>query len=464
MKLSQSPVWLYFRTKLSAANRWALLLVLVFLLLLKGGTPWPVAEVISALIGLLLMFSAVEPQRNAAVARFQSYSLVFVASIAFYVLLQTVPIPGLGNPIWGLVQEQLNLNMPRSISVAPNQSLWSIFRLILPYAVFLMGLSLYQFEKDIKWLWKAFSVIGSVFAVYGVLQLFLFPDWLLFEEKIYYKTSLTGVLVNRNSAATFLGMAVIATVCLIRWEVRSGKRSGFWEKPWIQNGNIALSRMLALLIVGVFLQVLALGLTTSRGGLLSTTLGLFAAVVLLDFRILRGRISNRIIIWIALVFLLLLALELFAGRTLFRLETDFSEGRVCTYESTWRAALVNLPFGTGLGTFQDVFPSFRNPACGITGTWDMAHNSYLENFLELGLPYLLFLGLGCFVLLRTLFRGYGERREYRPFIAGGIAMTALVAVHSMVDFSLQIPAVSAFYALLLSSSVTTALGRSNNKR
>ena len=51
MNLSQFPVWLYFRTRLSAANRWALLLVLVLLLILKGGTPWPVTEVISALIG-----------------------------------------------------------------------------------------------------------------------------------------------------------------------------------------------------------------------------------------------------------------------------------------------------------------------------------------------------------------------------------------------------------------------------
>ena len=237
-----------------------------------------------------------------------------------------------------------------------------------------------------------------------------------------------------------------------------GKRLGF------SMGVLQFPGCWGLLIAGLFLQVLALGLTTSRGGLLSTTLGLCVAVVLLDFRILRGRISNRIIIWVTLAFLLLLALELFAGRTLFRLETNLSDARLCTYEATWQAALVNLPFGTGLGTFQDVFPSFRNPACGIAGIWEMAHNSYLENFLELGLPYLLFLGIGCFVLLRTLFRGYRKRREYRPFIAGGSAMTALVAVHSLVDFSLQIPAISAFYALLLSSSVTTALGRSNRSR
>ena len=99
--------------------------------------------------------------------------------------------------------------MSGSVSVAPTQSLWSIFHLILPYAVFLVGLSLFQFEKDIKWLWRAFSVVGTAFAVYGILQLFLFPDWLFFEEKIYYKTSLTGVLVNRNSAATFLGWPLL---------------------------------------------------------------------------------------------------------------------------------------------------------------------------------------------------------------------------------------------------------------
>ncbi|WP_346911912.1 O-antigen ligase family protein [uncultured Roseibium sp.] len=460
MKLTQSPVWLYFRTKLSEANRWALLLVLVLLLLLKGGTPWPVAEVVSILIGLMLVFSSVEPPRNAAVARFQVYSLAFAVSVTMYILFQTLPISGLSNPIWDLVRKQLDLNLSGRISVAPIQSLWSIFRLVLPYAVFSVGLALFQFEKDVKWLWRAFSVIGTAFAIYGILQLLLFPDWLFLEAKTYYKTSLTSVLVNRNSAATFLGMALIATVCLIRWEVRSGERSGFWEEPWLQLGYFALSRNLGLLIGGVFLQVLALGLTTSRGGLLSSTLGLCVAVFLLDFRVLRRRVSNRVVKWGILTLLAIFAFELFSGRTVHRLETDLSSARLCTYKSTLQAALLNLPFGTGLGTFQDVFPSFRDPNCGVVGIWDKAHNSYLENFLELGLAYILFLGIGCILLLRTLVRGYGERQEYRPFVAGGLAITVLVAVHALVDFSLQIPAVSAFYALLLSSSVTIALGRS----
>lgn len=464
MNMRRSVVWLYLRTKLSAASRWALVLLLVFLLLLKGGTPWPATEVISIFLGVLLIFSAFEPPRNQSLARLKTYSLAFAASVVIYVVFQTLPLPGIANPIWGVVREQLDLTIPGSISVAPGESLWSIFRLMLPYAVFLVGLSLFQFEKDIEWLWKAFCIIGTIFAVYGILQILLFPGWLLYEEKLHYRSSLTGFLVNRNNAATFLGMTLIGTVCLTRWTVRSGRRSGYWEKPWLQIRHVMLSRKLTLLIGSLFFQVLALGLTTSRGGLLSSTIGMFAAVVLLDFRILRGRISNRIVVWGALALLALFAFELFAGRTLHRLETDFSGSRLCAYKSTWQAALLNLPFGTGLGTFQDVFPGFRDPACGITGIWDMTHNSYLENFLEFGLPYLLFLLLGSFILLRTLVRGYNTRREYRPFVSGGIAITVLVAVHSLVDFSLQIPAVSAFYALLLSSSVTTALGRSNRMR
>ncbi|WP_169776431.1 O-antigen ligase, partial [Escherichia coli] len=49
--------------------------------------------------------------------------------------------------------------------------------------------------------------------------------------------------------------------------------------------------------------------------------------------------------------------------------------------------------GIGLGTFQDVFPAYRTGDLTSRGLWDKAHNSYLENALELGIPAMLALHL-----------------------------------------------------------------------
>ncbi len=36
-----------------------------------------------------------------------------------------------------------------------------------------------------------------------------------------------------------------------------------------------------------------------------------------------------------------------------------------------------------------MFPAYRDPACGISGTWERAHNFYLEALINLGLPFIL---------------------------------------------------------------------------
>ncbi|WP_289034204.1 O-antigen ligase family protein [uncultured Roseibium sp.] len=463
MSVFASQGWLVLRTRAATVLRWGLLGALALLLALRGGTPWGTSEFVLMLFALVLSFSAIEPPRNDQVRLFQMRALIFLGLLLAYVAAQVISLPAVLNPIWPVAEDALGTSLPGSIAVSPGQIIWAGVRLTLPYVVFLAGVTLFQFEKDIERLWIGLLGISTLFAVYGISQLLLFPDWLLFEEKLYYRQWLTSTLVNRNSAATLLGLGFIVTLCLIRWTVRSTRARQNREGSVLEVGGVVLPKMLLFLLFAGTVQLLALGLTASRGGLLATVLAVIVAVVLLDFRLLRGRIRNRVVTFAVLGGLMLQALEVFAGKTLYRLETTESDGRLCAFQSTWEAALANLPFGTGLGSFQDVFPGYRDPACGITGIWDKAHNSYLENFLELGLPYVLFLSVGCFFVFRALRQGYTTRGEYRPFVVGGIASTVLVAVHALVDFSLQIPAVACFYALLLASSVTTSLGRSRNR-
>ena len=88
----------------------------------------------------------------------------------------------------------------------------------------------------------------------------------------------------------------------------------------------------------------------------------------------------------------------------------------------------------------------------ISNFYLKAHNTYLENILELGYPaaLALFATFGGFLVLT--FRGLRRRRQHKVYPCIGFAATALVSSHSLVDFSLQIPAVAMTYSLLMGAA------------
>jgi O-antigen ligase len=117
--------------------------------------------------------------------------------------------------------------------------------------------------------------------------------------------------------------------------------------------------------------------------------------------------------------------------------------RLAYYRTTWEAIRDRPLLGTGYGTYVDALRAYNHPG---TGTYflDKAHNTYLQMIMELGWPaaVALYAGLSLLVL-RCL---QGPSAVYPAVLA---ACSVLVAVHSLVDFSLEMPANAATYALLL---------------
>jgi O-antigen ligase len=87
---------------------------------------------------------------------------------------------------------------------------------------------------------------------------------------------------------------------------------------------------------------------------------------------------------------------------------------------------------------------------------DKAHNDILEFAAGFGLPAA-FLWWGLLAWLVVICgRGVIVRRRYRMLPALGLAATILVAIHSIFDFSLQMPAVALTYAVILGIGVAQA--------
>jgi O-antigen ligase len=197
-------------------------------------------------------------------------------------------------------------------------------------------------------------------------------------------------------------------------------------------------------------------LTASRAGVV---LSLFAMIVTFTLHF-RHALPAKSGVWIAMASGILVSLALleFLGGTVssrFDIRGLDDEGRIEAYRSALRIIADHPWFGTGLGTFAWSFPAYRSPDISMAGIWDIAHSTPLELAAEVGLPLCGAVCVGWGAMLAILVRGIVRRRDsVIPLSALAVSMVALL--HSLIDFSLQIPG----YAIMVFALMGTGVARS----
>lgn len=141
--------------------------------------------------------------------------------------------------------------------------------------------------------------------------------------------------------------------------------------------------------VVVLFQLVALLATSSRFALLSLVVGLLTFGAALTWTIRRGYRLERWLRYAACGMALLVGMAgvRFAGPVMARLH-NLNDNSVAFRVWTWKGAVkmaeANPLFGTGIGTWPDLYPRYA-----YTGFTRVAHNSYLQMADECGLPALL---------------------------------------------------------------------------
>lgn len=302
---------------------------------------------------------------------------------------------------------------------------------------------------------KIFILIATACAVYGLLVFALGNTHVLWEAKRQYMHDLTGPFVNRNHFATYLGMGTLAALALYMDRVLEQRDIFARRAPLllIIENSARWHALWPLLCAVVMLA--ALLLTHSRAGLFCFMCGM---VVLMGcfalspaYRAFRGTVLTMasLIVWGAA--LLLLA---GGGGTFDRMENvgDDAVTRAHIYSTAWVAFQTNPWLGTGLGTFDGLFNLYKTPdlfPLNPNAQIEHAHNTYLENMIELGAPAAAAL-LGLVLLVvATSARGVWIRKRHGIYPAIAVAASVQTGAHSLVDFPLQIPAVMVALAVLL---------------
>jgi O-antigen ligase len=198
----------------------------------------------------------------------------------------------------------------------------------------------------------------------------------------------------------------------------------------------------------------ALLLTGSRGGLICTCFGLLVAITLMVANRQKPRFRHMVG-WGAAALAVTVVLLSRMGRI--GSQGLFHDGRWSVYGFCAEAIRQRPMLGAGFGTFEDLFPSLRADSFYSWGVWDYAHSTILEIAVEMGIPVAAMVVIAAlaslFILARAALRS--ESRSRRPLAAiTGIAV--LSYLHSMIDFSLQIPGYLVLFGILLGCGLARA--------
>ncbi|MGO4914514.1 O-antigen ligase family protein [Pseudogemmobacter sp. W21_MBD1_M6] len=383
------------------------------------------------LTGYVVAMLWLAPSRPMQIAR--HYNVLLPALlIPVAALFQTLAVAWFLPPDWVRLPLPAGL-FPETISLVPTASLLGALRQFSYVALFVLVIEVAGNASRVRWMsWWLFAGL-TAHGFWALLSLTVLGEGFFWGPKTAYLGSATGTFINRNSFATFMGMGLVLGVCTTfdhGWSAR--------EK---RGGDV---RLLRAETVGILVQwlcllamLLALLATQSRMGIAASLFAALGCVVAL-----RGK---RPAMWRAgiavLVVLTLMATRTWTsvlGRSIFIMKD--SETRLDLYRQVVAMIRERPLSGYGLDAFAPAFELFHQRSLPGDVIWDYAHSSYLTLWVEMGI---LFGSLPVIVLVCVavrLRRAVQRSETGKGQIVAAMGVIALTALHSMVDFSLEIEA------------------------
>lgn len=441
-----------------------LILVLLSPLPLGCNRPWA-WSLWALLIGLLAICWAIRIFKNAKakillpqITAIPDIILVFIGVLSWAVYQIFMPVAfSVQHPLWNLTEKALKIQAPALISLTPADGMAAIMRILSYGLVFFLCFYYCQIKDNAKLVFQGLMSAGFLYSLYGLIIYFGKYGMVLWFEQPAALTTVSSTFINRNHFATFAGLTLLCSLALLSEGINISARYNI-------GGNLGWQRFFENLILRAWFPALvfiiigtALILTCSRGGFFSSLLGVLVLLTALN---LNSRTRNYYVLWLIAISAGLgtVVFELSSTGLLARLDLQglTDEHRLNVFTQTWSAVLTNPWLGFGLGSFEEVFPLYKNAGFPGTVTYpllqDYAHNTYLEVLFELGIPAGLALCYCFFRLAWICFKGLFVRKKDWIYPATGFSATALVAAHASVDFSMQIPAIPYTYLLLMGAA------------
>jgi len=420
----------------------SLIFIIILSTLLFGSVEtWSIA-VVGVLIALTFLFFIVRLKSFHIGSPVLKGLLFTMIGLSLYPVFQLIPLPfSIVSTASPEIKEIVTLSphaipLSHSISIYPFATETAFSRLLAYLMVFSIAVFGIQNRERLYRMLKVLAVFGFIVAVFGIIQHTAGNGKIYWFRELTHGGSPFGPFVNRNHFAGFIGMIIPLSL-----------------------GVGLMTRSLEKKVMYTFFSItmtIALFFSLSRGGIVS----FFSGIMVFIFVVFGKTYSVRRLVPVFLFILILASYILYLGITPIIdrfLQTDVSnEQRLLAWQGLL-SALKDYPiFGSGLGTFQYIFKIYKPD--GLYLYWDHAHNDYLELLLEVGIVGIIIIAIFFFFELKALFKTPWEDKE-TYLRAAFLSSITTIAVHSVVDFNLQIPSNAITFFLILGMAVSFTINR-----
>jgi O-antigen ligase len=421
---------------------WALVVTALLAPLPMGGIRAFFFMLYAAVVAVLGLFYAVGLYRGHVRPRLPlsafAVPVILFCLVIVWMLITLLPVGLASAPEWAALSPLADL--AGRITIAPGATFDMLVRYLTYGLFFVLALQVAVEKKRAKTMFRVVYLGIAAHALIALASLTFFGDVLLFLPKEAYVGDATGTFVNRNSFATFAAFGAIMGVALIFGVDEDDVARSRLSRILVQLGfNVA-----PLALIG-----LALAFSHSRMGMFVAALGAGLIALIAVFRSTGARrVLAGLMILVGLVSGAVLANT--SGILFERMATVDRDAdvRLAVYEQTLDLIAARPMSGYGGGTYEDAFRAVKTDPISPDVTFDAAHNLYLELAAELGIPATIAVVLSVLLLAGTTAVA-AVRRENWTIPAAAAAVVLAGGVHSLVDFSLQIPAIVLMMLLIL---------------
>lgn len=377
------------------------------------------------------------------------FALAVIAATFLLLIVHLLPLPPAlwsslpGRELVSAIDGAAGLrNVWRPISLVPWATWNALFALMVPLAVFLLGIQLSS--DECKALLPVVLAVGILSALAALLQITGGRDSFLYLYRITNEGAAVGLFSNRNHHAIMLAMLLPMFVVFATGELPGSARVGAAAREWMA-------------IVGGALVVPLLMITGSRIGLAAAVMGLAATPLIYRRTQQRRSAKSAAATWrswriwlvcgalIAIAGLTILLSRAETVRRLMETSSDDGELRFAVWGPIADLAWRSLPLGTGAGTFAEAFKIIEPDALLRPTYLNHAHNDWLELWMTTGLPGLAILAValvGFFLAIRGAFktRMLGSVNNQFQRLGGVIIILAMIG--SITDYPLRTPSLA----------------------
>jgi O-antigen ligase len=419
--------------------------------------PWAINAIVFAGLAALYELSLIVRGASHPVAiRSIRVSAILFALAATWALFQnaTWSPAAWQHPIWQLASEALGRPIPGSISVDRDLTAIALLRLMTSASVFWLALQLGHDPSRAQFFLWSIVAIGGVYAAIGLFATGFMPNGTIFTEIGSSAHFVSSTFVNKNHYGTYAGIGFISAVAVTQQLYRRElAQTGIPLRFKIVSLLNTTAEKTALPLGITFVILAALLMTGSRGAIIATALA-FLVLLVLNLRGARRFGRSELVLSVVAAAIIGVVFIGFGDRFLERIggQGISDLDRLRAYMITIRSIL-SAPFlGFGYGTFMATFPMFHDSSVGLWNFLAKAHNTYLEVFQGLGLIFGTMLIVSVVLLALRCFSGATSSGDATVAIVAA-SISVLVGVHALVDFSLQIQAVTLTYMAVLGVGV-----------